>query len=620
MNSDLIALVDSNISYFEGLKFSGNIYGKFVEGVITVEYDRFYLCQNVMEGTSADDKKGYKYSWVVSKYNFKRLLEEKKTEDIEYFKLHTINLTKTEGGEYIVCTYESKTRIPLNYCFKTLHGDINAEYLVNNIDGIPSGFAPHNKERFRMATNLEAETYELIGKPYDVTNVPENIKDILYQKMSANFSEFETLYPEQCYYLEYKTDNCLNVCLFEPKCEIKLKEINSLVDCRYIDICNTCRGYNFILDFNTSFIRKANSFENFYFKRGDKIAILRYYSCLVKESYRYFVDEENNEVPENPLPLGYTMVMSNTDVYSLFDRETFYSGSRYGLNYSISKREMSNLEIIGYFKKKYICKYKTNILLVNPNHLRPLTKEDREIKVSDLKREHHKDNYWISLPLFPKNTYIKMYDIKKDEDGEFISSDCCLHEGRLRYTKDVFNRRYFYNIKTVTIINEETILKDLLNSDKSIIEEIKNSPEENFIFITERFVYLPLVGCPDANYKRMFTKSSISAHLSEKGTLTDLGIYVKRYIKEIPLTSLNKNMQNVYLRKPGDTRILKYYIERGNIYRFEDNQEVYDVDYNSLSSYKGCQLFIIKDTPFELSINTTKQTLKEKIKHFCFFK
>lgn len=71
-----------------------------------------------------------------------------------------------------------------------------------------------------MATNLEAETYELIGKPYDVTNVPENINDILYQKMSANFSEFETLYPEQCYYLEYKADNCLNVCLFEPNVKL----------------------------------------------------------------------------------------------------------------------------------------------------------------------------------------------------------------------------------------------------------------------------------------------------------------------------------------------------------------------------------------------------------------
>ena len=118
----------------------------------------------------------------------------------------------------------------------------------------------------------------------------------------------------------------------------------------------------------------------------------------------------------------------------------------------------------------------------------------------------------------------------------------------------------------------------------------------------------------------MFTKSSISAYLSEKGTLTDLGIYVKRYIKEIPLTSLNKNMQNVYLRKPGDTRILKYFTKRDNIYHFEDDQGASDVDYNSLSSYKGYQLFIIKDTPFELSINTTKQTLKEKIEHFCFFK
>ena len=620
MNSDLIALVYSNISYFDGLKFSGNISGSFCEGVITVEDDRFFLCQNVMDGGRADDRKGYKYSWSVAKFNFTLLLEGKRAATVEHFKLYNITLTKPEGGEYIVCTHESKTKIPLNYCFKTLHGDINAEYLVNNIDGIPSGFAPHNKERFRMATNLEAEIYELVGKPYDVTNVPENIKDVLFQKKLANFSEFETLYPKQCYYLEYETNNCLNVCLFQPNCEIKLKEINSLVDCCYVDICNTCRDYNFILDFNTTFIRKANSFENFYFEREDKLTLLRYYSRFPKENYSYFIDEENNEVPENALPLGNVIVNHNTDVYSLFDSETFYSGSRYGLNYSISRKELSSLEIIGYFKKKYICKYKTNILLVNPKHIRALTKENREIKVSDLKREADKKSYWISLPLFPKNTYIKIYDLERDGGGNFITSNYCLHEGRLSCTEDVFNGRYFYNIKTATIINEETILKDLLNSDKSIIEEIKNSPEENFIFKIKRFDTLPLVGYQDSNYRRMLTKSDILSHLAAEGTLTNLGIYVKRYIKEIPLTSLNKNMQNVYLRKPGGARILKYFTKRDNIYRFADDQGQYNVDYNSLSSYEGEQLFIIKDAPFELSINTTKQTLKEKIKHFCFFK
>ena len=143
---------------------------------------------------------------------------------------------------------------------------------------------------------------------------------------------------------------------------------------------------------------------------------------------------------------------------------------------------------------------------------------------------------------------------------------------------------------------------------------------KNFIFKIKRFDTLPLVGYQDSNYRRMFTKSSILSHLAAEGTLTNLGIYVKRYIKEIPLTSLNKNMQNVDLRKPGDTRLLEYVSKRDNIYRFADDQGQYNVDYNSLSSYEGEQLFIIKDAPFELSINITKQTLKEKIKHFCFFK
>lgn len=49
-----------------GKKISCTIEGKTVEeALITWDNSRYFLLQNVKEGLSADDKKGYLYSWSV---------------------------------------------------------------------------------------------------------------------------------------------------------------------------------------------------------------------------------------------------------------------------------------------------------------------------------------------------------------------------------------------------------------------------------------------------------------------------------------------------------------------------------------------------------------------------
>ena len=38
---------------------------EIVEGRISIYVNKIYWCQNVAEGQSCDDKKGYKYSWAA---------------------------------------------------------------------------------------------------------------------------------------------------------------------------------------------------------------------------------------------------------------------------------------------------------------------------------------------------------------------------------------------------------------------------------------------------------------------------------------------------------------------------------------------------------------------------
>ena len=54
-----------NLLQCKGKKFKANIQGIPVKGRIQVEEGSIYLCQDVMNGVSCEDKLGFKYSWRI---------------------------------------------------------------------------------------------------------------------------------------------------------------------------------------------------------------------------------------------------------------------------------------------------------------------------------------------------------------------------------------------------------------------------------------------------------------------------------------------------------------------------------------------------------------------------
>lgn len=55
-----------NLLSCDGRRFRCKIKGMPVEGKVRVEGNKVYLCQNRHDGSEADDKLGYKYSWEVT--------------------------------------------------------------------------------------------------------------------------------------------------------------------------------------------------------------------------------------------------------------------------------------------------------------------------------------------------------------------------------------------------------------------------------------------------------------------------------------------------------------------------------------------------------------------------
>jgi len=66
------------MEFKDGDKISCRIGGIAIKDArITVQDNRFYICQNVRDGNACDDKKGYKYSWQMCMdlgcYNMKKV-------------------------------------------------------------------------------------------------------------------------------------------------------------------------------------------------------------------------------------------------------------------------------------------------------------------------------------------------------------------------------------------------------------------------------------------------------------------------------------------------------------------------------------------------------------------
>jgi len=72
-----------NLLSANGMKYKALIKSVPVEGVITVENNKVYLCQNHMVGADCSEKQGYKYSWTV----VKGTPDDLKDNDVSNFEL-----------------------------------------------------------------------------------------------------------------------------------------------------------------------------------------------------------------------------------------------------------------------------------------------------------------------------------------------------------------------------------------------------------------------------------------------------------------------------------------------------------------------------------------------------
>lgn len=65
---------------------------KIDDAKIAIENERYFICQNLEEGSEVEDKLGYKYSWLFGRPETDKELKEK----IDYFKVTNLKIKK--GG------------------------------------------------------------------------------------------------------------------------------------------------------------------------------------------------------------------------------------------------------------------------------------------------------------------------------------------------------------------------------------------------------------------------------------------------------------------------------------------------------------------------------------------
>ncbi len=68
----------------DGMNFTARIEGCDCSGILSIEHDVIYLCQNIKEGNNCRDRKGFDYSWMIFDYNYKRISGP------DYYRVHNL--------------------------------------------------------------------------------------------------------------------------------------------------------------------------------------------------------------------------------------------------------------------------------------------------------------------------------------------------------------------------------------------------------------------------------------------------------------------------------------------------------------------------------------------------
>ena len=603
MNAEIIKHIERDINYLQGLPFEAVIRETPVKGHISVEDTSVFLCQNEQKGNECKNKLGYMFSFKLRIYDFIKALEGESVWAGGYVTnlQVTFNLElKPEGGDYIVCIYESETNIPINYCFKTLHGNINEKGIINNILGNASGFAPYNHTRFRNATKFESEIYEIIGNCYDVTNVSDEVLQIYYSKKNALLAQYSKLKEGECYYIEFTHQGSINKGIIKLICDINLLQNKlDITEHTTYTISGSLSKFSFSDDIESLFLRKANSFEIRWLEGKETSS---YYNWLDNKNVKEFIDEENNEAPENPLPIGYVKIkdFSWISLSNIINKEVFYPFSK-NIEWEILCNKINSLKIINYFKKNYVCQYQDIIFLLSPEHL--TSYDENNIVIENIYKNRDKlQGKWITLPLLPKNHYLLVQKVLKDNGNKnvYIASVYCLVNGVLKFTEQVFDKNEFYNVKSLTIVSEVLISNILTNLEETTIDFIRNSSEEYFIFsLPENSP----INISSKNNNRMFKKEELITLNSTGNKISELGVITNDKISEILSNKVNKKIKNLFT------------VNENEIYKFDDFYGDYfifrsftsnsiKIKPNLLSDYK---FYICNKFPSKIKLNINKE-------------
>ena len=158
-NLTLLESEEEKISIFDernhGKYFVAEIRGTLVQGRISIEKNGCFLCQNDFAGTSANNKFGFKYSWIINPKH------ENPFAANNVFNLHVYDSSE-ECGLYLKEAREKKLKIEEN--FKTAT-NLHDKWFTANINGllVYGKICVCNEKQIHLYQNFEGM---FADKPY----------------------------------------------------------------------------------------------------------------------------------------------------------------------------------------------------------------------------------------------------------------------------------------------------------------------------------------------------------------------------------------------------------------------------------------------------------------------
>lgn len=101
-------MVRKHLLDFDGMKFRAKIKGEEVTGIIRVENDIVYLCQNKQDGAWCKDRGGFRFSWKVGTGNKQDL---KNNDVTDFYLLQDNSLDLIDAGDEFKDGYGNLYRV-----------------------------------------------------------------------------------------------------------------------------------------------------------------------------------------------------------------------------------------------------------------------------------------------------------------------------------------------------------------------------------------------------------------------------------------------------------------------------------------------------------------------------